>query len=353
MKAAIDKIKVMKRIRKEITGLLELSADMKTNGLIQPIVVMSLDGGEFQLLAGLRRIRAAQSLGWTEIEVFVASPADAEAALRLEYSENEVRVDFTYSEKMDYAQLIEEIERAKAAKRKTDGQILGGTVSGRGRHKDDCFEGHGPQSNQGKNARKAQTREIVGAKIGMSGRTYERAKYIADNAPSEVIEQIDKGKRSIRSVYDDLRVNEKSDTIPVQDGPGQAESVAESALQSKATYKRNAGSSVSPTPIPSDSATEEMQMRCLSAKDREGVRKLQEYNSLPPEGKIIELQRQLKEQRARAATAESELAMLRESHGIDVDHKDSIIESLKRQNIELSDALESANRRIAELEAKV
>jgi predicted RNase H-like nuclease (RuvC/YqgF family) len=79
---------------------------------------------------------------------------------------------------------------------------------------------------------------------------------------------------------------------------------------------------------------------------------LQEFNALPPDGKIAELQRQLKEMRVRAVTAESELAALQERHEISVDHKDSIIESLKRQNAELSDALEAANMRIAELETK-
>lgn len=100
----------------------------------------------------------------------------------------------------------------------------------------------------------------------------------------------------------------------------------------------------------SDGVTEEEQMKYLSEKDKEAVRKLREFNGLPPEGKIAELQRQLREERARAATAESELAMLRDRHNIDVDHKDSIIESLKRQNAELSDALTAASMRIAELE---
>ncbi|GHU51781.1 hypothetical protein AGMMS49975_06280 [Clostridia bacterium] len=37
--------------------------------------------------------------------------------LKIEFSENEQREPFTYSEKMDYARLIEEIETAKAKER--------------------------------------------------------------------------------------------------------------------------------------------------------------------------------------------------------------------------------------------
>ncbi len=78
--------------------------------------------------------------------------------------------------------------------------------------------------------------------------------------------------------------------------------------------------------------SEEEQMKYLSKKDKEAILKIKEFNALSPEGKIEELQRQLKEMRVRAVAAESDLATLKENYGISVDHKDSIIESLKRQN---------------------
>ena len=46
----------------------------------------------------------------------------------------------------------------------------------------------------------------------------------------------------------------------------------------------------------------------LSEHDREAIDRLRDFNALPPEGKIMELQRQLREERARAADAESESA---------------------------------------------
>ena len=147
----------------DITRISELAEDIKKNGLLHPITVMALDDGGFRLLAGLRRVKAVQSIGWPEIDINVVSPDNAEAALRIEISENEQREPFTYSEKMDYARIIEEIERAKAKERMLSGKSASDPT-------DNCPEGR-------------ETRDIVGAKIGMSGRQYDRAKYVADNAP--------------------------------------------------------------------------------------------------------------------------------------------------------------------------
>lgn len=248
----------------------------------------------------------------TEIEINVVSPADAEAVLRIESSENEMREEFTYSEKMDYARLLEKIEEAKAKERMSFGG-KGGIAEGM----DEC-----PYLDPG------TSRDAIGDKIGMSGRQYDRAKYIADNAPNEVIEQLDRGERSIGATYKELRSKEKLDS---------ATSKNETPRETTAPKRTK--------PV-----SEEKLLSRLSPKDRENVRKLQEFNAMSAEEKVVDLQRQLKEMRVRAVTAESDLASLKERYEISVDHKDSIIESLKRQNAELSDALDAANNRWAELE---
>jgi len=190
MKIEINMIKVAARIRKQTVKLDELAADIQENGLINPITVMP-SGGEFQLLAGLRRLKAAQSLGWTDIEVNCVDPKDAEAAFHIEHSENEQREPLTFSEKMDYARLIEEIEQAKSNERMLNGKKINDPVD------------QGPQGSEGK------TREIVGGKIGMSGRQYDRAKYIADKASEDDIDAIDRGESTIRGTYDAMRAAEK------------------------------------------------------------------------------------------------------------------------------------------------
>ena len=195
MKAQISKIKVINRIRKEITKIDELAADISANGLLNAITVMSLGNGEYQLLAGLRRLKAVEMLGHSEIAVNIVSPADAEAALRIEISENEQREPFTFSEQVDYGRMLEEIEKAKALQRKSAG--------GKGGLSEDVFHGTHLQ--------KGRSRDIVGSKIGLSGTQYDRAKYIAENAPSEVIDELDQGKRNIRPTYDELRAKEKAE----------------------------------------------------------------------------------------------------------------------------------------------
>jgi ParB family chromosome partitioning protein len=331
LKTAIERIKVMERIRKEITRIPDLAADIEKNGLLHPVTVMSIENGAYRLIAGLRRVKAAQSLGWTEIEVNIVSPADAEAALGIEISENEQREPFTYSEKMDYARVIEEIERAKALERKSAG--------GKGGLNEDTDRG--PYLHTG------ESRDIIGKKIGMSGRQFNRAKYIADHAPQEVIDQLDNGERTIRGTYDELRAKEKSGEALLPATVQKTDSVdiaAQEKVEDKLTDSRPRASA--------DELTDEEIMERLnySEKEKHAARKLREYNAMTPAEKIVELERQLREERARAATAESELAMLRENHGIAVDHKDSIIEFLKQHNAELIEALEAANKKIDKLE---
>ena len=81
----------------------------------------------------------------------------------------------------------------------------------------------------------------------------------------------------------------------------------------------------------------------LSKADEEAILRNKAFNALPPEEKIKELQRQVREERARAAQAESELARLKELRHNDVYHKDGIIKNL-------TERLADAEARIEELE---
>ena len=49
----------------------ELANSIKENGVLQPIIVKSLEGGKFQLIAGERRLRASKKAGLTQIPVIV------------------------------------------------------------------------------------------------------------------------------------------------------------------------------------------------------------------------------------------------------------------------------------------
>ena len=54
----------------------ELAASLKTNGLIQPVIVRRAESGEYQLIAGERRLRAAKLAGLATVPAIVRE-ADA------------------------------------------------------------------------------------------------------------------------------------------------------------------------------------------------------------------------------------------------------------------------------------
>jgi len=317
MTVQISKIKITNRVRKEITKIAELSEDIQANGLINPITVMSLAGGEheYRLLAGLRRLRAVELLGHDEIAVYIVAPVDAEAQLRIEVSENEYREPFTFSEKMDFARMLEAIESEKAKARLQAGQSNGGKTAGNGRTKESSSPPHGAES------KNKETREIVAEKIGMGKTSYDRAKYIADNASDEIIEELDNGQRSIRGTYDELKAKEKAAKLP---SPTDADDEPKSSTSTFPTEAEAKG--------------------LLSKSDLEAIERNKKFNAMSDAEKVEELQRRLKEERKRATIAESELSRLRDFHKNAVYHKDGIIANLSAR-------LETAEARVEELEA--
>jgi ParB/RepB/Spo0J family partition protein len=106
----IDKIQIGTRHRREMGDIASLAGSMGELGLLQPVVVRP-DG---HLIAGERRLRAAQLLGWETIPVTVV---DLDEIARGEFAENAIRKDFTLSEAVAIKRALEPIERAKAKKR--------------------------------------------------------------------------------------------------------------------------------------------------------------------------------------------------------------------------------------------
>lgn len=73
-------------------GLLALAESIRSRGILQPLVVRSLPGGSYELIAGERRLRAARLAGLERVPAIVR---DAEEAERLELAliENMARED--------------------------------------------------------------------------------------------------------------------------------------------------------------------------------------------------------------------------------------------------------------------
>jgi ParB family chromosome partitioning protein len=97
-----------KEFREE--DLADLEASLRVSGLLQPITVRPAPRGAegFELIAGERRFRAAQRLGWTEIPAVVRD-VDDQTLLSLAMVENLQRADLNPIEEAEgYDQLIKE-----------------------------------------------------------------------------------------------------------------------------------------------------------------------------------------------------------------------------------------------------
>ena len=187
----IADIIVGERHRKDMGDIEGLVALMSELGLLHPIVVRP-DG---TLIAGERRLRAAQLLGWKDIPVNVV---DIESIVRGECVENVCRKDFTPSELVAIGEDVEREERERAKERMTLGKVSTGSDTGK-------------------------TRDKTAACLGISGRTYERAKAVVDAAKAapkfgKLQEDMDRTGK-VNGVFKRLQVAQQAELIRAEPPP--------------------------------------------------------------------------------------------------------------------------------------
>jgi hypothetical protein len=165
-----DAIRVVGRHRRDMGELEVLAASIATVGLLHPPVITK-DG---VLICGERRLLAARDiLGWKTIPVIVL---EVSSIVEGEYAENEIRKDFTPSERVAIGKAIE----AEIGKRQGQRTDKGLPVN--------CTEVEPG----------VETRDVAAAKAGFdSASTYERAKRVVEKAVDEVVAQMDAGDLSI------------------------------------------------------------------------------------------------------------------------------------------------------------
>lgn len=89
------------------TKIKELAQTIHTHGIIQPIVVREVENGQFEIIAGERRYRAVQSLGWEEVPAIIRNLNDTETA-SVALIENLQREELSpIEEALAYERLIE------------------------------------------------------------------------------------------------------------------------------------------------------------------------------------------------------------------------------------------------------
>ncbi len=80
------------RARFEGAELTDLAASISTHGVLQPVVVRGLPNGDYQLIAGERRVRAARMAGLAQIPAVMREPTE-EQMVELALIENLQRED--------------------------------------------------------------------------------------------------------------------------------------------------------------------------------------------------------------------------------------------------------------------
>ena len=113
MQIPVDSITVPERVRQDPGNLESLMASLKRVGQLNPILVTPT----YELIAGFRRLTAAQELGWQSVEVEVVQAADEVRRLEMELEENVYRKDFTPEEILAGYKKLEKLRHPSVGRR--------------------------------------------------------------------------------------------------------------------------------------------------------------------------------------------------------------------------------------------
>ena len=105
--SAIEPNKDQPRDRFDQAALSELADSIREHGVLQPVVVRTMEGGTYQIIAGERRWRASRMAGLSEIPAMVVEAEDGKV-MELALIENLQREDLTIIEEaLGYRTLME------------------------------------------------------------------------------------------------------------------------------------------------------------------------------------------------------------------------------------------------------
>lgn len=164
----ISKILVGKRFRKDLGDIASLAKSIRDRGLLHCPVVLP----DNTLVVGQRRVAACKELGW---EMMPCRVVEVDDLLRAEHDENELRKEFTVTERVAIGMAIEEQEKPKAKERQRE---HASTAPGK------------PKENTSGNLPEViddgeEVAEKAAAAVGMSRHTYEKAKTVVEAAATE------------------------------------------------------------------------------------------------------------------------------------------------------------------------
>lgn len=213
----ISEIKVRDRHRKDMGDIDDLASSIREIGLLVPVLV----DADNLLIDGMRRLAAAKQLRFEKINAHVVKDIDdARKRLLAERDVNVCRKPFTPSEAAAIGMALEALQKPKAEERKKAGTDTSGTAGGRGRKKPSgkLPEGLDTQKSPENSGNQQDTRDKVAEAIGMSGRTYEKAKAVTQAAKDDpehfgdLIDQMDESGK-VSPAYKELQ-RRQSESAP-------------------------------------------------------------------------------------------------------------------------------------------
>ena len=174
MKIKIKDIIVENRVRKDFGDIETLKNSIQEQGLLQSIGITDKN----ELVFGERRLKACEELGWTNIDCKIVNVT---SIVEGENDENMIRKDFTKSELVAITEVLEK-EIGNRQGQRTDLGLVD----------------PGPQ---------VKTRDIVGDKIGKSGREVDRIKTVVKSDNTDLIDMMDS---EVISTKDCVKVTKES-----------------------------------------------------------------------------------------------------------------------------------------------
>lgn len=164
---ACDAVQVANRHRRDMGDLEVLATSIATEGLLQPIGVTE----ENVLVFGERRLLAVRDI--LREPTIVARVVYVSSILAGEYAENEIRKEFTPSERVEIGKAL---EAQLGERRGRDNREYIPELKGR------------------------RTTELAAEKAGFGNRkTYDQAKQVVDHGAPELVEAMDAGEISIQA----------------------------------------------------------------------------------------------------------------------------------------------------------
>ena len=182
-----DAVHVGERHRKDLGEIEVLAASIATEGLLQPIGITE----ENVLVFGERRLRAFQDV--LRRETIPARVVHVRGITAGEYAENEIRKDFTESERVAIANAMEDALGNRQGQRTDIQGPCAPPDEEVGDHSAAGLRENFPEVQPG-----ARTAEIAARMAGFGNRkTYEQAKKVVEQAVEEIVAQMDSGHLAI------------------------------------------------------------------------------------------------------------------------------------------------------------